>query len=79
MVTHGHLLVVEDYLDGLPEAHHILVDGVVEHLFEQHVDTIIGGAAITQLTDIHSRTAAYMLLPFQRYDVFFLIVILQYL
>jgi putative N-acetylmannosamine-6-phosphate epimerase len=76
MVTHCHLLVVEGNLNGFAEAHHVLIDGIVEHLLEQHVDAVVVGTAVTQLANVHAGTAANMFLPLQRYNVIFLIVIL---
>lgn len=51
------------------EAHHILVDGVVDHLLEEHIDAVVGRGAVAELADIHARAAAHMLLPFEGDDV----------
>ena len=50
------------------EAHHIFVDGVVENLFKQNVDSVIEIRAIAQFADIHARAAADMLFRIKRDD-----------
>ena len=61
IVAYGHTQVILDIdLYALAGIHLELVDGVVDHLLQQHVDTIFRQGAIAQTTDIHSWTGPYM-------------------
>ena len=59
------MVVLDVNLDLLSEPHCILVNGVVNYLLEQHIDTIAWIAAVAQSANIHSRAAAYVLYAFQ--------------
>ena len=62
-------------LNGLARSHHELVDTIVQRFFQKDVNAIIGGRSIPQFTDIHSRTQSYVLLPIERADVVFGILV----
>ena len=38
-----------------------LIDRVIYHLLEKHVDSILRQVTVTQTTDIHTRTGTHML------------------
>ena len=62
IVAYSHTKIVFDvYFYPVASMHLKLVDRVVEHLFEQHVDTIFRQRAIAKTSDIHTRTCAHML------------------
>ena len=69
-------VVVNSHLDTVARFHLEFIDGVVDNLFQQHVDTIFGQGAVAQTTDIHTRTSTYMLHITQMTDV---LVIILYL
>ena len=48
-------------LDGFAFVHTELIDGVVDGLFDEYIDTIVVVLAIAQFADIHTGTAADML------------------
>ena len=77
MISHGDALVLDVYLDGFPESHHVLIDGVVQHLLQQHVDAVVGGGAIAQLADVHAGAVTDMFLPLKGDDIFFYIIAFQ--
>ena len=69
-------VIVDGHLDTVACLHLELVDGVVDDLFQQHVDTIFGQRAVAQTTDIHTWTGTHMLHITQMTDV---LVIIPYL
>ncbi len=54
--------------------HHIFVNGIVEHLLQQHVYAVVGSRPIAKLTDIHTGAAADMLIPVKGNNIVFVIV-----
>lgn len=62
-VAHRDAVLVDCHVDLLAVAHGELVDGVVDHLFEQHVYAVFRAAPVTEFTDIHTRTQANVLPP----------------
>ena len=46
IVAHAHLLIAHGNLYHLAFAHAILIDGVIDGLFDKHIDTVIGVAAV---------------------------------
>ena len=60
-VPHCRLLLRHRYLDLLSEAHGELVDRVVHHFLEEHVDTVSLIVSVTESSDVHSRALADML------------------
>ena len=62
-------LLVYSYLDLLSESSRELVDGVVDHFLEEHVDAVSQILSVTQSSDVHSRTSADMFDAFERLDV----------
>ena len=70
IVTNRHTEVVLDgHLDAVACLHLKLVDRVVEHFLQQHVDTVIGLRTVVELTNIHTRTQTDMLQARQGNDV----------
>ena len=69
----GHadgVVLLDGDLDGVADARHGLVDGVVHDLIDQVVEpALIGGA------DVHARAAAHRLQPLQNLDIGCIIVI----
>ena len=47
----------------MPHAHDKLIDGVVYHLLDKDVDTVIRLCTITELTDIHTGSLTDVLAP----------------
>ncbi len=68
-VAHGDSPVGDIYRDLLAETHHVFVDGIVEHLLDEHIDAVVIVRAIAELADIHTGTTADMLLPVECLDV----------
>ena len=46
----------------------MLVERIVEHLFQQHIDAVVGVRAVAQLADIHTGTATDVLFPVEGLD-----------
>ena len=62
IVAHRHTQVVVDIdLDALAGIHLELVDGVVDDLLQQHINTVLGQRTVAQTTDIHTRARPDML------------------
>lgn len=61
--------------DDSAVAHHVLVDAVIDYLLDQHVDTIVVGRAVAELTDVHTRPQPDVLAPVERADTVFVIVV----
>ena len=58
----------------MAEAHHILVDGIVEHLLEQHVDSVVVVRPVAQLADVHTGAQTDMFAPVEGLDIIFYIL-----
>ena len=69
-------VLIDVHLDAVACMHLKLVDRVVDHLFQQHVDTVLRQGAITQTADIHTRTGTHMLHITQMTDV---LIVISYL
>ena len=54
-------IVLDDDFESLAGANLELVDGVVHHLYQEHLDAVFGQIAIAQTSDVHTRTGTYML------------------
>ncbi len=64
VVAHRNLPLVSDGdVDSLSHAHVELVDGVVEHLLDKHIYAVVGMRAVAELSYVHTRSAADMLVP----------------
>ena len=75
VVAHRHAAVVPDRdVDRLAETHHVLVNRVVEHLLDQDVYAVVGRRAVAELSDVHARAPADMLLPVERPDMLVAVV-----
>ena len=61
IVTYRHLIPLDTNLDTLARTHDKLVDRVIHHLLEKHVDTIIGLSTIAELADVHTGAQTYMI------------------
>ena len=46
-----------------------LIDGVIDHLLQEHINTILRQVTITQTTDVHTRTGTHMLHIAQMADI----------
>ena len=80
VVANRHTKVILDgYLDTVASLHLELVDRVVEHLFQQHIDTVVGLGAVVKLSDIHTRTQTDVLQTRQGADVLVIILHLSIL
>ena len=73
IIPHGYRTFLDSHLDTFAVPHHVLVDRVIQHLLQQHIDTIIGIATVPQFSDIHTGTPADMLHPVQCLDVIIVI------
>ena len=63
IVANADLLfgLVHRHLNLLAEARSEFVDGVVNHLFDKHIDAVILGSAVAELADVHTRAATDVL------------------
>ena len=62
IVAHADTQIVVDiHLDAVALFHLKLVDRVVYHLFQQHIDAVFGQRSVAQTTDIHTRTGTHVL------------------
>ena len=62
IVAHRHTQAVVDvYFYALAGVHLELVDGVVDHLLQKHIDAVLRQLTVAQATDIHTRTSTHML------------------
>ena len=64
------LIVNHLYLYAVAFVHTELVNGVVDGLFQQHVDAVVGVRSVAHLADIHTRTGAYVVNIREVSDVF---------
>ena len=73
IVSYLHLVCLavdrDTYL--ITHAHDKLIDGVVYHLLDENVDTVVRLRTIPDFTDIHTGTLADMLAPGERPKVIF--------
>ena len=61
VVAHRHpQIVLDGHLDTVASLHLELVDGVVEHFLQQHIDAVVGLRAVIEFSNIHTRTQADM-------------------
>ena len=80
VVTNRHpKIILDGYLDTVASLHLELVDRVVEHLLQQHIDTVVGLGAVVKLSDIHTWTQTDMLQTRQGADVLVIILHLSIL
>ena len=56
VIAHLHAVVCHMQIDPLTIPHHILINAVVNDLFEQHINAVIVGSAIAQLANVHAWT-----------------------
>ena len=54
------MVLYVDFKTGT-SSHLKLVDGIIHHLLQEHVDTILRQVAVAQTTDIHTWTSTHML------------------
>ena len=74
-VAHGHgPVLVDGDVDALAIAHRKLVDGVVDDLFQEDVDTVALAFAVTQAADVHTGAPPDVFVPLQGNDVFLTVV-----
>ncbi|MNY47072.1 hypothetical protein D3C86_1823100 [compost metagenome] len=53
----------------------MFIDTVINNLFDQNINTIVGGRSVTQFTYIHPRSEADMFTPVERpYGIFIILV-----
>jgi len=60
MIADGNEVILYGNGDLLPVPHDKLVNGIVHYLFEQYIDAVIIGRAVTEPPDIHAGTEADM-------------------
>ena len=63
VITNNDLTVRNFNLDGLSSPHDKFVNGVVQNLFQQDINTIVRGLSITQFSDVHSGTQTDVFIP----------------
>ena len=72
IVAHPHPEMVFDiYLNTFSGIHLELVDGVVDDLLQQHIDTVFGQRTVAQSADIHTGAFAHMLHIGEVHDIVF--------
>src|SRR5690606_4380307 len=71
IIPNLYLVLGNLYLYAPAIAHHVLIDGVVQDLLDEHVDPVILSASVSQFTDVHPGTKADMLPPIERFDTVF--------
>ena len=71
VVAHTHFVVLDRHLDGPSVPHGVLVDAVVDHLLQEHVDAVVGVLAVSQFPDVHPRAHPDVLLPIEAPNVVF--------
>ena len=69
VIANPDRLVLDRDLDQLASSHDELIDRVVHHLFDQHINSIIGRRSIPQFTDIHPRSQSNMLPRTKGFDI----------
>ena len=80
IVTNRHpKIILDGHLNTVAGLHLELVDRIVEHLLQQHIDTVVGLGAVVKLSDIHTRTQTDMLQTRQGADVLVIILHLSVL
>jgi len=67
-------VLVDVYLDALAGVHLEFIDAVVDDLLQQDVDSVVAMASVAQLSDVHTRSGAYMIHVAQVADVVFVIL-----
>ena len=76
VVAHRHLVILNRDVDLVAVAVHVLVDRVVGHLLDQHVDTVVRLRAVAQLADIHARAQPHVFPRGERADRVVAVVVL---
>ena len=76
VVAHAQGAIGESDLDLFAVAHRELVDGVIDGLLEQHIDAVLGVAAVAEAADVHARTQPDMLRRGQGLDAGFGVVVI---
>ena len=56
VVAHGEGALVGGDVDAPPEAHDVLVDGVVHDFLEHHVNAVVRVGTVAHAADVHART-----------------------
>src|SRR6056297_2871122 len=74
VVSNFHPVPINLYDDARTVAHDILIDTVIDHLFQQNVDTVIYIRTIPQATDIHPGSQANMLEAAEGFDRTFIVL-----
>ncbi len=74
VVAHGHAVFLDGDIDDFAVAVHELVDGVVHHLLQEHVDAVVVRRAVALLADVHAGSRPDVLVPIQGYNVIILII-----
>ena len=74
VIANGNLFALNGELDCFAIAHGKFVDAVVDDFLRQHIYTVVGTTAVSQLANIHAGTHANMLLPIKRADTFFSVI-----
>ena len=67
-VPHGDGLVLYGNVYPLAESHGELVNGVVDDFLQEDIDSVSLAVSVSKAADVHTRTAADVLVPFQGLD-----------
>ncbi len=62
-ISDANFLFVYSNFDGFSMTHYILINRVVNYLFDEHINTIIMRTAIAQFTNVHARSHPDMFFP----------------
>ncbi len=76
VVADGHAALgeVNLHLYFLAESGSELIDGIINHLLDEHVDAVVVARAVAQFTDVHTRTEPYVLHILEMDDTLVVIV-----
>ncbi len=74
IIPNRHLFPLNHDFNCFSMAHRVFINAVVHHFFHQHINTVVGAAAIAQFADVHAGPQANMLFPVKRFDGFFGII-----
>ena len=71
-IAHSELVIIKIYNYIITETGAEFIDGIIDYLFQQNVQPIVGIKSISEPANIHTRTTAYMLNIMNRfYFIFF--------
>ncbi len=56
IIAHHHTRIGDGHIDHFSIAHHVFIDGVIDHLFYEHINAIILWRSIAKFSDVHPGT-----------------------